>query len=134
MATLTPQFSANRTVREYTETYYLPAAENYLKRAADKGIAGTKIIKAQQELSNNWNNIKLDELKTETAGGNFKFQISIHLNGIKPEMVLVQLYAEGINYAPAEIITMVVEVLGKESTAYNYHAKIAAKGLQAITQ
>lgn len=27
MAVLTPQFSANRTVREYTKKYYLPAAE-----------------------------------------------------------------------------------------------------------
>ncbi len=30
MARLTPEFSANRTVREYTERYYLPAAEAYL--------------------------------------------------------------------------------------------------------
>ena len=36
MARLTPQFSANRTVREYTEQYYLPAAAAYRERAADK--------------------------------------------------------------------------------------------------
>ena len=31
MARLTPYYSANRAVREYTETYYLPAAKNYLQ-------------------------------------------------------------------------------------------------------
>jgi len=30
MAVLTPRFSANRTVQEYTEDYYLPAAARYL--------------------------------------------------------------------------------------------------------
>ncbi|HXB33892.1 MAG TPA: alpha-glucan family phosphorylase, partial [Puia sp.] len=37
MATLTPFFSANRTVREYTEKYYLPGAKAYADRAADNG-------------------------------------------------------------------------------------------------
>ena len=39
MAQLTPRFSASRTVREYTEQHYLPAASAYLERAADKGAA-----------------------------------------------------------------------------------------------
>ena len=37
MARLTPRFSANRTVREYTEQHYLPAAAAYRERAADQG-------------------------------------------------------------------------------------------------
>src|SRR5581483_10196165 len=36
MARLTPGFSADRTVREYTEQLYLPAAAAYRTRAADK--------------------------------------------------------------------------------------------------
>ena len=40
MARLTPQFCANRTVQEYTEQHYLPAATAYQKRAADKGAVG----------------------------------------------------------------------------------------------
>ena len=44
MATLTLRFSANRTVREYTEKYYLPLAANYIKRAAEKGVAGKKSV------------------------------------------------------------------------------------------
>jgi starch phosphorylase len=40
MALLTPRFSANRTVREYTEQHYLPAAAAYRERAADQGALG----------------------------------------------------------------------------------------------
>ena len=40
MAQLTPRFSADRTVREYTEQHYLPAATAYLERAANKGFEG----------------------------------------------------------------------------------------------
>ena len=40
---LTPRFSANRTVREYTEQHYLPAAAAYRERAADKGAVGRKL-------------------------------------------------------------------------------------------
>ena len=36
MARLTPRFSANRTVREYTEQHYLPAATAYRERARTK--------------------------------------------------------------------------------------------------
>ena len=44
MAQLTPRFSANRAVREYTEQHYLPAASAYRERAADKGAIGAQIV------------------------------------------------------------------------------------------
>ncbi len=43
MARLTPRFSTNRTVGEYTERYYLPRAASYLQRAADTGKQGGAI-------------------------------------------------------------------------------------------
>ena len=44
MARLTPRFSANRTVREYTEQHYLPAATAYHLRMANKGAIGRQIV------------------------------------------------------------------------------------------
>jgi glycogen phosphorylase len=41
MASLTPRFSADRAVREYTEQHYLPGAETFRQRAAEKGAAGS---------------------------------------------------------------------------------------------
>jgi len=47
MARLTPRFSTNRTVREYTEQHYLSAASAYRVRAADKGKIGADILNWQ---------------------------------------------------------------------------------------
>ena len=44
MARLTPRFSANRAVREYTEQHYLPAAAAYRERAANKGAVGRQMV------------------------------------------------------------------------------------------
>jgi len=97
MATLTPQFSANRTVREYTEHYYLPAAENYLKRAAGNGTVGVRIINTRQEVNNNWEGIKLGQIQKEVVKDGYLFHAAIHLNGIDPTAVLVELYADEVN-------------------------------------
>ena len=106
MSTLTPRFSVNRTVREYTEKYYLPAAANYIKRAAGKGDTGTATINALHRLKDKWGQVKFGEARVERVQNGYLFQIAVMLNGIDPAEVLVELYAEGINGAPPEKITM----------------------------
>ena len=54
MARLTPRFSTNRAVREYTEQYYLPAASAYLERADDKGKFGVDIVDWRHALDQKW--------------------------------------------------------------------------------
>ncbi len=41
MARLTPRFSINRAVCEYTEQHYLPAASTYRERSGNKGAIGS---------------------------------------------------------------------------------------------
>lgn len=97
MATLTPQYSADRAVREYTETYYLPAAENYQKRAADKGALGSKIVEWQRILNENWTRLRFVDFKVETNESHYAFECQLYLNGLDPNMVKVELYADGAN-------------------------------------
>ena len=54
MARLTPRFSANRAVREYTEQHYLPAAAAYRQRAAEKGATGRKLADWRHTLAEKW--------------------------------------------------------------------------------
>ena len=54
MARLTPQFSANRAVREYTEQYYIPAAIAYIERTADKGAMSARVVNWRRALEKNW--------------------------------------------------------------------------------
>jgi starch phosphorylase len=109
MATLTPQFSANRTVREYAEKYYLPAAEKYMKRAANKGSKGITIVKDGNELRNKWKDIKIDKIKSENIQNGFAFTATISLNGIDSNKVSVELYADGKEEDHAERIKMNVQ-------------------------
>ncbi len=97
MARLTPRFSANRTVREYTEKYYLPAAESYLTRAAGKGAMGENLVNWQHDLKQKWTHLRFGELRVETTGERHVFEIQVYFNGIDPDSVRIELYADGVN-------------------------------------
>ena len=103
MATLTPQFSANRTVREYTENYYIPAASNYKQRADENG-AGLQIINWKHSIRSKWAGICFEEMNVESGEEHHVFRVSVVLNGLKPEEVSVELYADGIpGMAPVRV-------------------------------
>ena len=95
MARLTPRFSANRAVREYTEQHYLPAAATYRGRAAEKGAFGRKMVDSQRALEKKWSTLRFGEVNVETKGEQHVFEIQIHLNDLAPDAVRVELYANG---------------------------------------
>jgi len=97
MARLTPRFSANRTVREYTEQHYLPAASAYHLRIANNGAFGRKMVDWQHSLEQNWATVRFGELKVETHGEQHVFDIQVYLSGLEPNSVRVELYADGVN-------------------------------------
>lgn len=97
MSQLTPRFSANRTVREYTEKYYLPLATNYQARATDKGKTGKEIIEWQNALQQKWSKIHFGEAKVKTEGDNHIYDVQVYLNDLDPKAVVIELYAEGID-------------------------------------
>jgi starch phosphorylase len=97
MARLTPRFSSNHTVRQYTEHYYIPAAAAYRERAADKGAAGVEVVNWRRTLEQKWANLRFGEAKAETNGGQHVFEVQVYLNGLEPDAVRVELYAEGVN-------------------------------------
>lgn len=123
MATLTPRFSTNRAVREYTENFYLPAAENYKKRAEEKGAAGKKIVQAHHELQQQWSNMQFGEVHSEDKDNGHLFHVQVELNSLNPENVLVELYADGINGADPVKIKMkpVADTTGNGMKEYNAH-------------
>lgn len=97
MARLTPRFSANRVVREYTENYYLPAAAAWQERTRDRGAVGRSIFGWQQDLARHWAGVRLGELQVETSGGKHLFQLQVYLGDLAPEAVRVELFANPID-------------------------------------
>jgi starch phosphorylase len=99
MAYLTPAFSANRVVREYTEKHYLPAAAAYGERAAGGGQLGSEVLAWQRKLTRHWSRVRFGSLTTEQQGEHYVFQVQVYLNELDPEAVRVELYADGLNGA-----------------------------------
>jgi starch phosphorylase len=96
MARLTPRFSAERAVREYTEEHYLPAASACRSRLADKGATGRHIVAWQQNLARHWAALRFGEVKVETKQGQHFFAVQVYLNELDPQDVRVELYADGV--------------------------------------
>ena len=96
MARLTPRFSANRAVREYTEQHYLPAAACYRERAANKGAAGRQMVDWQHGLEQKWPTLRFGEVKVETRGEQHIFEVQAFLNDLDSNAVQVELYADGV--------------------------------------
>jgi starch phosphorylase len=97
MAQLTPHFSANRTVREYTEQRYLPAAAAYRERAADQGTGGRQMVDWQHALEQKWAALHFGEVQVATGAEWHKFTVEVYLNDLDPNAVRVELYADGVN-------------------------------------
>lgn len=97
MARLTPRFSANRTVREYTEQRYLPAAAAYRARAVKNGAAGPQILNWRQALEHEWSALRFGDVKVETHGEEHIFEVQVYLDDLDPDAARVELYADGIN-------------------------------------
>ena len=88
------QFSANRTVREYTEKYYLPAAESFRTRSAAGGALASEIVSWQKAIAEHWSKLNFGQVNSETVGDFQNFRVQVFLGDLQPESVLVELYAQ----------------------------------------
>jgi len=96
MSCLTPQFSANRSVREYTQKYYLPAAESFLKRAFNKGAEGKQVINWHKTLWEIWGSLHFGKVMVETKGKQHFFKTEVYLKDLDPNSVQVELFADAV--------------------------------------
>ncbi len=127
MARLTPCFSSNRTVREYTENYYLPAAAAYRRRAAARGALGEELVAWQRGIARKWGGAHLGSLRVETSNNLQIFQLQVYLGELDPEAVRVELYADAQGNEPVSTLLMTKgpQLVGAVN-GYLYHAEVPA--------
>jgi starch phosphorylase len=126
MARLTPQFSANRAVREYTERHYLPAATAYRKRAADNGVPGRKIADWRRALDQKWASLRFGIVHVDSRLDGHEVEVELFLNGLDPNAVRVQLYADPVNDADSVSEMNRVGTAPDASRPDIYHATISS--------
>jgi len=107
MARLTSEFSATRTIREYTEDHYLPAATGFQDRASDESAIGASLSDWQKKIVRTWSNVHFGKVKIETRDGWHDFEVEVALAGLKPDELKVELYAMAIeeNGPAIEVMT-----------------------------
>jgi len=127
MAKLTPAFSADRTVRQYAESHYLPAAAAYRERSAtcDKFAAG--LLEWQRALAQHWMHLRFGGIKTETVDGSYAFEVQVYVDELDPEAVRVELFADSKDGGEPvrQVMTRGQQLVGSAS-GYLYTARVPA--------
>ena len=127
MAQLTPRFSTNRTVREYTEQHYVPAAAAYNVRSADKGAFGKQVVDWQHAVDQKWNALRFEDMRVESHGDHHRIEVQLLLNDLDPSAVRVELYADGLNGGdPIRQEMKWARTVSDTASRCVYHATIAA--------
>ena len=127
MAQLTPRFSADRTVKEYTEKHYLPAAKAFIERAAQKGKKGEQIANLLHTLRQHWDGMHFGEINIGTTEKSHEFEVPVYFNAINPDTVQVELYANGTNGEAPPIHKMVRgKNTGITDNGYIFKASVAS--------
>lgn len=128
MARLTPQFSANRAVREYTEQHYIPSAKEFIKRSENKGETAKKILEWKNNLGQKWSSLRFVDVKVETGKDHHNFEVLVYLDDIEQKEIKVELFADEVN--GHKHVRYEMKYLHKLADAINifvYSAAVSAK-------
>ena len=106
MARLTPAFSTNRVVRQYTDEHYVRAATAHGDRRAEKDSLGSEIVAWRTAIAQHWPGLRFGAATLDRKEDAYSFQVQTFLGEIDPEAIAVELYAEGKNGDAPERKTM----------------------------
>lgn len=97
MKTLTPAFSTNRMVAEYTERFYIPASQRHLRLTADRAARVRPLVEWRKRMRTHGTEVRIVEVTTDTTteifvGSKLKVRAKVLLGGLTPGDVRVQLF------------------------------------------
>jgi starch phosphorylase len=101
MARLTPEFSASRAIRDYTESQYLPAALSYKTRQSDSSKIAESIVAWKRDIEQHWASLSFGQLSSDTRDGQHSIRVEVFTGELNPCSVRVELYAtsQGVGIA-----------------------------------
>jgi starch phosphorylase len=127
MARLTPEFSATRAIREYTESHYLPAASRYRDRAADDGAVGSSLLQWKHDIDRHWTTVRFVSVRINTHDGKHFFQADIAPGSLTPDHFQVELYADATHGKGSSLEAMNASGPSADTPdAFTYSAQVSA--------
>ncbi len=127
MARLTPAFSSNRAVRQYTEEHYLPGAAAFLERAKNRDSVGANLVAWKAALGKHWSALRFGTATAEQRGEQYLFHVQVFLGDLDAAAVDVELYAEARKDETPTMHSMSrSEPLAEATNAFTYTASVPA--------
>ena len=97
MSKLGPLFSTNRMVKEYTETYYMKALDNWKSLSKEDFTKTRSLVQWKQHIKANWDRVKINNSEISKSGVEvgvaLKVKSEIQLGDLSPDDVVVQIYS-----------------------------------------
>jgi starch phosphorylase len=94
MASLAPEFSSNRMMRDYVERHYLPAASAFRRRSANQARLARDLQSWTEMLERHWGGVRFRGVRVAQDGECRHYEAEVDLGSIPPEMIRVELYAD----------------------------------------
>lgn len=93
VATLAPEFSSNRMLRDYVENLYLPATRQYRQRTDDHAAAAKALALWQNQLVQHWPAIYMQNFQVESSESEHHLSLHVYLDDLSMDSVKVEVYA-----------------------------------------
>lgn len=96
MARLSADYSSNRMLREYVEKVYVPVAELFRQRTANRALLAAQIMERQSAIRRGWAGMAIERPTVARDGDELVFTVVLGLGGLEPQMIRVELYADAL--------------------------------------
>ena len=111
LGTLCHNFNTHRMVREYTESYYLPAHERFEALAAGNAARARTLAAWIERVRSAWPEVRMVSVENHSpvslpVGEPVQAHVRVHLGSLAPEDVAVELYQGRLN-ADGEIVNAI---------------------------
>jgi starch phosphorylase len=128
MVELTPQFSANRMVREYVDNLYSRTAKQFRMRTDNKAQEAALLCHWRDSIVQSWHKLRFKNVDVQRQDESYIVAVTVYLDDIDPEAVQVQLYADPLEGTEPEIHIMeMANAIPGTGNDYIYRARVPAR-------
>jgi len=143
MRELSPAFSADRMVREYTERFYVPALERWRRMEVDNAQPARDFAAWRVRVTGAWDEVRVTGVQVEKpaeiqVGTELRVTAEAHLGQLTPADVSVEIYTGSANSEEqigSGAVTAMVEQGESQPGAWSYSGTIACTdtGLRGVS-
>ena len=127
MAELTPQFSANRMLREYVQNFYFDLSRHYLRRKANGARMAREIDAWGERLRHHWPLVRFGDVEVRSDEAGHHFLAAVYFNDLSPDAARVELFADNQGAGPEIHPMSQGEPLAGAINGYLYHCTVTTQ-------